>query len=1285
MGLCRCFLPLFLITVSFINIKLSFSAVIILPDETNYTLQDYLCDDGTLLESNTTIILQSNVSHIISPTINTNDTTGSVCVIANLSDISIIANNTDPVTVSCVGTYLATRQGFLFHNVTRLTINGVKFKGCGGILDEKVSFVNGSYIASYTQPVFYFGMCQMTSIGFHNCNDLTLVNVQVEQYGGFGIMILDSFETITLHNINVNGHVCIQNAPHYCYPSINSGSGLFIYYHTTVTLNPKLHAKVDVTNCNISDGYTNNNGDLFTTINSFYTKFTKVKPILPFPIISAAGLTVIIREDGPILIDMNFNMLHITNNTGFQAGGTLILYLDVKLSDLTFDNIFMKDNCVIDPIDHYNYLGRSIMVYFLSVLSGQVTQDIFALNITNATIGGISKLSKCFVHQSPLGSYADVVIWGQPSDKAYSYSVALKDIIFKSTIGSPNRAAAVALYVNSITGIELTNIETSNCTCYVNNSLWSCTNFGVMAFAQISNVSIIGGRFQYTTGSSVIYSKYSSIELSQDPIFSYNHAGTYGAISLMERSYLVFVEPLHVIFKSNKALLGAAIFGVEDNVINCALQFTPAQYYDVSNYTEMNITIEMEDNSAELAGNDLYSSPIKRCVLRSDNLDPVLKDNISMLIESTFVIKKSTDDYSNNVQDISSTPSLVCDCHQVPTPCKSNFTTVHASAHPGQKVTVTIAAFDVEQKVSVYSLITAQLYGIHRGAHGITSLHLDSQEVITRIEPDVCTTLFYTIYHSISNTSLYPISDVQLSIAPYTETPRYVINLTLVGCPVGFYQANSSCKCVYKDPIFNLSCNNQDSSVIRPRNSWIGRTNFGCSDGSDFCHFGYSSQCPPSYCNATITRINLTDTIDGVCYGNRTGTLCGSCPEGLSVVFGTAECKECSNAYLATIIVYAVAGILLVFFMFLLQMTLATGTINGLIFYVNILGSTDGYLFGHQVSLYYLKIFVALLNLELGFPLCFYHGMTEIGLRCLQFVFPIYIWTIVIVIIILSHYSSRLAKITGKQSVAVLATLIYLSYSKISISIVNTFTSATVTTEDGNHFLVWYFHGHLEFGRGYHLLPMLLSLVMLCLFVIPFTIVTTLSPFLNRFRIVNRFMPLTDAVFAPYKDKWRFWFGARLCLLIISFIIAAVLRGSDVKLSLGLQHILIAAFSFVQAFVHPFKNRLIAILDLSFMINYSLLAFVAVYTQEQNSNLYYASQMLVSLALIVFICIVVYHCYKVIRLCVKTSRGKALNINDHSINVYGSIKTTQPTTHSEIPEVHEYNEYREPLLSEIKN
>ena len=149
----------------------------------------------------------------------------------------------------------------------------------------------------------------------------------------------------------------------------------------------------------------------------------------------------------------------------------------------------------------------------------------------------------------------------------------------------------------------------------------------------------------------------------------------------------------------------------------------------------------------------------------------------------------------------------------------------------------------------------------------------------------------------------------------------------------------------------------------------------------------------------------------------------------------------------------------------------------------------------------------------------------------------------------------------------------------------------------------------------------------LTLFIIPYTIVLTGASFFVRYKVINYFKPVFDAYYGPYKDKWRFWFGSRLWVLVAMLIIYTTLGNSE-ELMLLLHLILLTLFILVQASIKPFKNALIGWLDLFFMLNYSAVALVTLYSHSQSSEaIVMTIGGLVVTALVAFIGIVIYHIY----------------------------------------------------------
>ena len=117
--------------------------------------------------------------------------------------------------------------------------------------------------------------------------------------------------------------------------------------------------------------------------------------------------------------------------------------------------------------------------------------------------------------------------------------------------------------------------------------------------------------------------------------------------------------------------------------------------------------------------------------------------------------------------------------------------------------------------------------------------------------------------------------------------------------------------------------------------------------------------------------------------------------------------------------------------------------INSIILYANIVQFNRNFFFpGHTNMANVLTVFVSWLNLDLGIETCFYDGLTAYVLTWLQLVFPVYIWFLVGVIIFCSRYSIKISKLIGHNPIAVLATLLLMSYTKVLKVCSDTFSYA---------------------------------------------------------------------------------------------------------------------------------------------------------------------------------------------------------------------------------------------------
>ena len=105
-----------------------------------------------------------------------------------------------------------------------------------------------------------------------------------------------------------------------------------------------------------------------------------------------------------------------------------------------------------------------------------------------------------------------------------------------------------------------------------------------------------------------------------------------------------------------------------------------------------------------------------------------------------------------------------------------------------------------------------------------------------------------------------------------------------------------------------------------------------------------------------------------------------------------------------------IAGILLVTTLLVLNMTVAVGVINGLIFHANIIAAISSVVFP-STKPSFSNVFVAWLNLNKGFDVCFLDRLDTHTKTWLQLAFPAYIILLLVLDIKISEYSPRFTSI----------------------------------------------------------------------------------------------------------------------------------------------------------------------------------------------------------------------------------------------------------------------------------
>ena len=363
-------------------------------------------------------------------------------------------------------------------------------------------------------------------------------------------------------------------------------------------------------------------------------------------------------------------------------------------------------------------------------------------------------------------------------------------------------------------------------------------------------------------------------------------------------------------------------------------------------------------------------------------------------------------------------------------------------------------------------------------------------------------------------------------------------------CPKGFtfQKQKKACYCdpLLKSKVLSITlCNLKYETIFRPANSWI----YAETDNTNIHTYKVSLHCPFDHCLPESSYLNLSNP-DSQCQFNRTGVLCGKCKSGLSVVLGTPQCKVCSDIYLLLLIPIAVIVIALVIVFYIFNLTVRNGTINTLIFYINIVNINILTFFPGCRSI--TCIIFSHLNFDFRTKSCFYNGMDDYVKEWLHLLHTFSFSIIAILFIVLSRYSAKIQRLTAQRALPVLATLILFTYTKCVLTVCNVlFRYSTVTHLPSNKTDVLWSISTTTPLFELKFLTLFTFCVILFVVLLPFNIILLFTRKLFSIALVTKLKPLLDAYFSAYKDKAYYWTGLLLLIRVIVYILSAF--GNDIS------------------------------------------------------------------------------------------------------------------------------------------
>ena len=701
-----------------------------------------------------------------------------------------------------------------------------------------------------------------------------------------------------------------------------------------------------------------------------------------------------------------------------------------------------------------------------------------------------------------------------------------------------------------------------------------------------------------------------------------------GAIHVADSTYFKICESTSQYGKDRTSIIHSKGTNAE-----CFFQILVLTLGVIPNLTSVNI--DFTENYASIAGSDLYGGLLDRCTTNpftflyyKVNRTEHVQNNVTISGVSYFGTVSNT-----QIESISSDPVRICFCQNGRPDC--GYHVIIKEVKKGEPFSQSLVAVDQVNHTLTDTIVHSSLLFKESGI---------GEGQLSQKTGNSCTSLNFTIVspYSFEEVSLYaqgPCKDANLS------QNKIIINFKNCTCPIGFQPKESEltdCVCECSRELLNCisNCNQYNATLVRNSTCWF---KYSCNEtcGSQYLIYKY---CPYDYCYPPEGRVeinlNVHNGADAQCANNRSGLLCGACQPGLSLSLGSSHCVRCPGNYIGLFVAYLLGflliGVILVSLLLCLNLTVAIGTLNGILFYANIVAVNNTLLTSMPN---FISVFLSWLNFEVGIDICLYKGMDSYWKTWFELTFPAYVIFLVAIVIILSERHIWFGRLIGKKNpVATLATLILLSYTTLLRSIISSFSLAVLDYPDGSRDVVWLPDANIKYLRGKHI-PLFITAALILLLGIAYTAILFSWQWLLRhqnkiiFKWVSnqKLCQFLEPYHAPYTFKHRYWTGLLLIIRAALYLIISVVNWSNDPavnlLATGSVMIgLLISKGMLGNNSRIYNKWLVELLEMMNYLNITVLSIARLYVLQENnvvSNI--PGYLSGTFALCLFIFVLAYH------------------------------------------------------------
>ena len=1179
------------------------------------------------LSSNTTLYLLPGREHVLEE----------FTLVEGVKNIALIGTQQLGISLTC-----SKGVGLAFVSVINLTIQHIRVSRCGlsGHNLEKAMCAVNETVAGFVEVPLSLGIALLLADITNACiKDITVCNTT--GIGLLGINLMGSSALINATFSHNDYEECVT--PRFLYEILGSdyekqiGGGAFlVYYDYKDIINVERRSiQMKVQNSTfLQNKDCSNSGSIGQRM-----QFSTVLRSRGYTVGGGGGLSMVLSQRGySTSIDVN-SCLFMENAGQFGAGIYLAYFTGCHSSVVLTDSQFIGNG----KSEFTNGGGLAILGDLIRPFGNFSNLEPTPTAVTIAVIHSVFVKNSGF-----LGGGVFTRFVSGSLDKFLSNSIATTLSFCSCSFQSNVAEFGAALFIHEYNVVTAAVYSVPIGSLVEVSNIHAESNTLLHPIRTITNSSgIIDLRYVHFTlrgNCTLSHNNGTAIRARRSPIHVWNHAhfdgnvGTFGgAMALVAYSYLIIHSHTSIEFTNNKATVNGGVFyvNVQDEpeyvLFDCFLYLNSSEAFycfdsktcSTSNITGLEISITFQNNSAPL-GSIIYGSALQSCswgkVLRMGDSTDTL--NFWLYLYNEQTISTFHFDREPSGIDTVTTPS-----HNLRIERRNHFS---RSVMPGQKfeiemtardrlnqqipIAVTSTVVSVEQpEGSFYHHMAASVLG-RSNYWGLTSNN--TTNITMRVMGKRNDSLIVSVFTTDSAVE----ADVQVH---------------LLECYPGFMidpRENSSCVCIPELSRAGIGCFDDNHELRIPHSMWVGPL-------SEYDNRSLVVQrCILGYCQPGIKVITVQSrrSFDEECANgyNRTGLLCGSCREGNSVVLGTRKCKVCSSsAFLALIVVFAVAGLLLIALVAYCKVSVSEGYLNGVLFHSNI---TSLYMFDLAPKASAVFLPVAFLNLDFGIETCFYNGMTALQYTGLQFVFPFYLYFLMGTIAVVGRFVKCPYNV-GSSAGKTFATLLVVSYISIlrtCITVLGHVTVQSITRPEDGSSVRWYVDPTIHYCHGWHILLVCISLFLMIIYIIPLPLLLLFPSKVYQFKYTRKMKPILDAFFAPYKPKFRCWFGVRLLFSVCILAITLFLEYSHTAFMLII--IAFTIFAYVQLVVRPYNGMCRNASDSFLLVNNIILLLGIVFYNERYSEYDTAetlymhtiySAVVVGTAYVVYIAVLLYHVY----------------------------------------------------------